>query len=121
MKRNIDLTENQDFRKGFNIHNLKLLIDKSFYNSIYPWNFNKNMLMLSEFKGEVFFTGDKKLRHDKKNSSNYEEGLDCECCGKDLSKKRWNDYYRLCPTCNDRIYHRDEDGIENKPWAKTLK
>jgi hypothetical protein len=98
MKRNVDLTVNGDFQKKFSIGEINKLFSKNFMN--YPWSIDKEEL---NFDKEIIYTGTKLDRRTKGKWDKFENGLQCECCGIDLSNKPWLIKFGLCFECNNRM------------------
>lgn len=118
MKDNVDLTQDKDFRNtNDKLYSLRDILFKNFNK--FPWDF-KNILNSTLNYKQIFFTGNKKERKNKKMNQNYKNQTECECCGKDLSKKKWNNYYGLCNRCDKRLYLGEYASKKflNKPWLK---
>lgn len=116
MKVNIDLTANRDFGGLRNrIFSLKDIIGNHIIGKIYPWSFDNRIFPTVESSEQIFFTGNKSERQHKIQNEKYMLGIECDCCGKDLTRKPWNVIYRLCFTCNDSL---GKDNKIRKPWMK---
>lgn len=116
MKDNVDLTLNRDFRnKDINIQSLK----KTLLNKLqkFPWSFTDNMLNTTTNYDELFFTGNREEREKKKEYDNYKNQTSCERCGKDLSKKRWDNYNGLCEKCISSL---EKYLTPKDPWLEEL-
>jgi hypothetical protein len=100
MKRNVDLTENMDFHR-VKISNRFHLISRIGYK--FPWSV-KNELMVDDTDNEgVILTGNNDTRAKKKRWKLYEQGLQCEKCGRNFSKKPWNMKNLLCVKCDQEL------------------
>jgi len=118
MKPNVDLTENQMFSSGstrislstsntpFNLDLLQLLKHSYFH---FPWDLetkhNLEQGSDGDYRIELILTGNRTDRERKRKWIQYEEGMECDGCGKDISKKPWkkvaltNYYHPLCLEC----------------------
>lgn len=128
MKSNVDLTLNRDFdiknnnviykfsNKILNpnkVYSLSDLYNKVFKKG-YPWNCI-NTLRKTLNSEQLFLTGSKNDRVEKRKAIDYEN--ECECCGKDLTKIPWDNHYKLCKKCDELL----SDNLQHSLWIRILK
>ena len=114
MKRNVDLTLDRKFSRETDIlnrlrRNVGLLKNR---NAKYPWEFkaaNARYYKSVVPKNPNFHTGDKATRKRKRIEESYFNGTNCECCGRDLTKKPWiKGHYLLCNKCETLMKSHNE-------------
>ncbi|PFP65311.1 hypothetical protein COK00_11975 [Bacillus cereus] len=109
MKENIDLTANQDFnkpaqRKPWFLQEKTLSILSSRLSKTIPWDQNDIFSILgSAPRNSLVPIGNKEAIKKEKRWAKFEQGLSCECCGKDLSLMPWNMTYSLCTPCDEKL------------------
>lgn len=110
MKDNIDLTEDRDFRRKIDVTEISRAVMQTF-GCRFPWQINNKVSNYTDERSLVF-TGSKEDRKQKCRYKTFENGLMCERCGADLSKKPWNMKYTLCMRCEkemDLDYDKNRD------------
>lgn len=114
MKRNVDLTLDRKFSRERDVlnrlrRNVGLLKNR---NAKYPWEFNTANARFRESvvpKNPNFHTGDKATRKRKKIEMSYYSDSNCDCCGRDLTRKPWiRGYYSLCNNCEEHMRKYDK-------------
>lgn len=111
MKRNIDLTDTEDFRERHHHISLKQqnrlrslptsMVHLSRFLGVeeaFPWSEDFH---LPEDDGLMFLGTKKDIKRSKKYHD-LEMGLNCYRCGKDI-REPWDVYHMLCTACNDNL------------------
>ncbi|MGL4792399.1 MAG: hypothetical protein ACRC23_01535 [Aeromonas jandaei] len=102
MKPNVDLTANRDFSRRNITTGFDALDRLVFKLTSIPWKSHKLELLDKKDYSEVFPTGDKKLRGEKKRYHMYERYDEkiCDRCGRTMYP--WNES-SLCYVCENDI------------------
>ena len=99
MKRNVDLTENSDFRA---LETSRPVFLQENYSISHLWDSKPQEINSGFFCRPLFFTGYvKDIKYQKQYEKEYDNS--CDRCGKKFKDKPWDKQYCLCNRCAEEL------------------
>lgn len=117
----VDLTENGAYSRL----NQTATLRQRLYTYTTPWDVNSQLHMLKVVGSDdelgsapLVYTGDAESINFRREYTEVEQGLRCECCGKSIMAFPWETSNgTLCPDCLERL-EIQVHGKYDTPWQK---